>query len=285
MITEFDRRFGSHISIKNGLVFALNIAKNLGFHSLQIFTKNATRWNSKAPDIKDIEDFNKKIKDQFFFKIVAHASYLINLASFDKEILEKSLISIQDELDRCHLYNIPYYVIHPGSHMGFGVEKGLEQVIKSFNSIKIPSNVMILIETTSGQGSNLGNSFEDIAYIISHVKSTSSFGVCYDTCHTFSAGYDIRDEKSFNNTMAIFDKIIGLKQIKAIHVNDSKYPLSSKKDRHEHIGKGFIGLDAFKFFINFEYFQDIPFLLETEKSDDYHEDIDNCKILQNFIGK
>ncbi|HPC38447.1 MAG TPA: deoxyribonuclease IV [Exilispira sp.] len=281
---EFDIRFGSHISIKNGLASALKTAKNLGFHSIQVFTKNATRWTSKSPEDKDISEFIKLLKDKFFFKIVAHASYLINLASFNTDILEKSLNSIQDELNRCELYNIPFYVIHPGSHMGEGVTKGLDQVVKSFNSIKIPSNVQILLETTAGQGSNLGSSFEELSYILSNVDKKESFAICYDTCHTFAAGYDIRTKEDFNNTMELFDKIVGIKNIKAIHVNDSKFPLGSKKDRHEHIGKGFIGIDGFKFFVNFKPFKDIPFLLETEKSEDYHEDIENCTKLQNLIN-
>lgn len=280
---EFDIRFGSHISIKNGLTSALITAKNLGFHSLQLFTKNATRWLSKAPEEKDILEFNKLLKDNFYFKVVAHASYLINLASFNEDILKKSIDSIQDEINRCSKFNIPFYVIHPGSHMGVGEKQGLEQIVSSFNKIDIPQNVKILIETTSGQGSNLGSKFEEIAYVLSNIDKKNQFGVCYDTCHTFSAGYDIRDEKSFSNTMNTFDKIVGLKNIEVIHVNDSKFPLGSKKDRHEHIGKGFIGLDAFKFFINFPPFKNIPFLLETEKSDDYHEDIENCKKLQALI--
>lgn len=279
----FDKRFGSHISIKKGLTSALLTAKELGFHSIQLFTKNATRWTAKSPEKKDIEDFYKNLKDSYFFQIVAHSSYLINLASFDTEILEKSLISIQDELDRCDLYGIPYYVIHPGSHMGKGEEEGLNQIVKSFNLIKIPKNVTILLETTSGQGTNLGYKFEQLAYIISKVSNSSSFGVCYDTCHTFSAGYDIRNEDAFNKTMDSFDKIIGLNLLKVIHVNDSKYPLGSRKDRHEHIGKGYIGLKAFELLVNFEKFKDIPFLLETEKSEDYHEDIENCSVLQSLL--
>lgn len=282
---EFDIRLGSHISIKNGLKSALITARDLGFHSLQIFTRNATRWLSKAPEKKDIIEFKILLDSNFFFVVVAHSSYLINLASIDDDILKKSINSIEDELIRCSLYNIPYYVIHPGSHMGYGVEKGLIQVVKSFNSIKIPENVKILIETTSGQGTNLGSRFEEIAFILSSVKEKDSFGVCYDTCHTFSAGYDIRDEKSFNNTMDIFNKIIGLEQIKVIHMNDSKFPLGSKKDRHEHIGNGYIGLEGFKHFVNFKTFKNVPFLLETEKSNDYHEDIENCRKLQSLIIK
>ncbi len=281
---DFDKRLGSHIGIKKGLSSALKTARSLGFHSIQLFTKNATRWVAKDPEDDDILNFKSIIKENYFFKIVAHASYLINPASFDKDILEKSLSSLQDELNRCSKYQIPFYVIHPGSHMGYGVEKGLEQVVRSFDSVSIPSNVKILIETTAGQGTNLGSSFEQIEYIISNVKNSSSFGVCYDTCHTFAGGYDIRDEKSFLNTMNLFDKIIGLKLIEVVHVNDSKYPFNSKKDRHEHIGKGFIGFNAFKLFLNFEYFKNIPFLLETEKSEDYHEDIENCHKLQGLIN-
>jgi len=281
---DFDKRFGSHISIKNGLTSALIKAKELGFHSLQLFTKNATRWMSKDPEESDIKSFINLDKDKFFFKIVAHSSYLINPASFDKGILEKSLISLQDELNRCSKYDIHFYVIHPGSHMGYGVEKGLLKVAESFNSISIPSNVKILLETTAGQGTNLGSKFEELASILSKIKNNFSFGICYDTCHTFAAGYDIRTEEVFEKTMLLFDNIIGIKRIEAIHINDSKYPLASKKDRHEHLGKGFIGLDAFKFFVNFKPFKDVPFLLETEKSEDYHEDIENCQKLQNLIN-
>lgn len=282
---DYDKRFGSHISIKNGLSSALETAEKLGFHSLQLFTKNATRWTGKDPEKKDIDKFITLASNGFFHIIVAHASYLINPASANKDILEKSLNSLQDELNRCSMYHIPFYVIHPGSHMGEGEEKGLEKVVETFNNVRIPQNLTILLETTAGQGTNLGYRFEHLAFIIKNVNAQEHFAVCYDTCHTFAAGYDISNKIDFEKVFSNFDKIIGLSMIKAFHINDSKYPLDSKKDRHENPGKGYIGKDAFKLLINFQPFSETPMLLETEKSEDYHEDIENIKFLQSLLRK
>ena len=282
---DYDKRFGSHISIKNGLSSALETAEKLGFHSLQLFTKNATRWTGKDPEKKDIDKFITLASNGFFHIIVAHASYLINPASANKDILEKSLNSLQDELNRCSMYHIPFYVIHPGSHMGEGEEKGLEKVVETFNNVRIPQDLTILLETTAGQGTNLGYRFEHLAFIIKNVKEQEHFAVCYDTCHTFAAGYDISNKIDFEKVFSNFDKIIGLSMIKAFHINDSKFPLDSKKDRHENPGKGYIGKDAFKLLINFQPFSETPMLLETEKSEDYHEDIENIKFLQSLLRK
>ncbi len=167
---DYDKRFGSHISIKNGLSSALETAEKLGFHSLQLFTKNATRWTGKDPEKKDIDRFITLTSNGFFHIILAHASYLINPASANKDILEKSLNSLQDELNRCSIYHIPFYVIHPGSHMGEGEEKGLEKVVETFNNVRIPQDLTILLETTAGQGTNLGYRFEHLAFIIKNFK-------------------------------------------------------------------------------------------------------------------
>jgi len=282
---NYDKRFGSHISIKNGLSSALETAEKLGFHSLQLFTKNATRWTGKDPEKKDIDRFITLASNGFFHIILAHASYLINPASANKDILEKSLNSLQDELNRCSIYHIPFYVIHPGSHMGEGEEKGLEKVVETFNNVRIPQDLTILLETTAGQGTNLGYRFEHLAFIIKNVEKQEHFAVCYDTCHTFAAGYDISNKSDFEKVFSNFDKIIGLSMIKAFHINDSKYPLNSKKDRHENPGKGYIGKDAFKLLVNFQPFSETPMLLETEKSEDYHEDIENIKFLQSLLKK
>ena len=262
---------GAHVSISGGLHKAFPLAADIGCTAMQIFTKNANQWNAKPLQEKEIQQFKAAWAASGIRMIVAHDSYLINLASPDGELLEKSRSAMRIEVERCEQLGIPYLVMHPGSHVGSGEEAGLRRVAESFDAIHRQTSgyqTKILVETTAGQGTNLGWQFEQIARIFEHVAQPERLGVCFDTCHAFAAGYDIRTEAAYRQTMAEFDRIIGLARLNAIHVNDSVKPLGCRVDRHEAIGKGHIGLDGFRWLMNDPRLADIPKILETPKGGD-----------------
>ena len=262
---------GAHVSISGGLHKAFPLAADIGCTAMQIFTKNASQWNAKPLQDKEIQQFKAAWEASGIRMVVAHDSYLINLASPDGELLEKSRSAMRIEVERCEQLGIPYLVMHPGSHVGSGEEAGLRRVAESFDAIHRQTagfQAKILVETTAGQGTNLGWQFEQIARIFEHVAQPERLGVCFDTCHAFAAGYDIRTEAAYRQTMAEFDRIIGLARLNAIHVNDSVKPLGCRVDRHEAIGKEHIGLDGFRWLMNDPRLADIPKILETPKGGD-----------------
>ena len=262
---------GAHVSISGGLHKAFPLAADIGCTAMQIFTKNASQWNAKPLQEKDIQQFKAAWAASGIRMVVAHDSYLINLATPDDALLEKSRSAMRIEVERCEQLGIPYLVMHPGSHVGSGEEAGLRRVAESFDAIHRQTSgyqTKILVETTAGQGTNLGWQFEQIARIFEHVAQPERLGVCFDTCHAFAAGYDIRTEAAYRQTMAEFDRIIGLARLNAIHVNDSVKPLGCRVDRHEAIGKGHIGLDGFRWLMNDPRLADIPKILETPKGGD-----------------
>ena len=218
----------------------------------------------------------------------SHSSYLINIASPDKELNEKSYRSLKEEMERCQMLKIPNLVLHPGSHVGTGEEAGIKRIIKNLNKLFKElknNNVCLLLETTAGQGSNLGYTFEQIAVMIDGVKIQDHIGVCLDTCHIFAAGYPISDPKEYKKTMKKFDDIIGIDKLKIIHMNDSKKEFGSRRDRHEHIGKGHIGIEAFRNIVNDKRLKKIPMILETPKEEELKEDIENLKLLRSLVKK
>ena len=262
---------GAHVSISGGLHKAFPLAADIGCTAVQIFTKNASQWNAKPLQDKEIQQFKAAWEASGIRMVVAHDSYLINLATPDDALLEKSRSAMRIEVERCEQLGIPYLVMHPGSHVGSGEEAGLRRVAESFDAIHRQTagyQTKILVETTAGQGTNLGWQFEQIARIFEHVAQPERLGVCFDTCHAFAAGYDIRTEAAYRQTMAEFDRIIGLARLNAIHVNDSVKPLGCRVDRHEAIGKGHIGLDGFRWLMNDPRLADIPKILETPKGGD-----------------
>ncbi len=277
---------GSHLSTSGGVKNSLLIAKRIGCESVQIFTKNQRRWESPPLKDGDVKEFLKLREEIGIEKIFSHASYLINLATEDGDLREKSIKSLVDEIERASKLKLLYTVIHVGSHKGIGEEKGVENVINSINRIidnTEGSSVKILIETTAGQGTNLGYKFEQIGEIIEGIKEKSRVGCCLDTCHIFAAGYDFRTEKKYGEMMEEFNEKIGLKKLYAIHLNDSLREFGSRKDRHTHIGEGFIGLKPFSFFLNDDRLKDIPGVLETPKDREYKLDIENLKKLRALI--
>jgi deoxyribonuclease-4 len=235
-----------------------------------------------------VEDFRQQWKENGYMPVAAHDSYLINLAAPDPTTLEKSVAAFADELERAAALEIPFLITHPGSHRGAGVEAGLERFVENMDRAIIrskTSTVMVLIENTAGQGTNLGSTFEEISFIISKSRYGEGLGVCFDTSHAFAAGYDIRTRVTYEDTLSRFDQIVGLEKLKFFHINDSKRPLGSRVDRHEHIGKGKIGLAGFRLLLNDPRFQHHPMVLETPKGKELKEDKENLRVLRSLIAK
>lgn len=279
-------RLGAHMSISGGLHLSLERGKAVGCDVIQLFTKNSTQWRGRIIKEDEASLFKKTAKETGVEPIAVHDSYLINLAAPDDILWEKSLEAFHQEMVRTETLGVPYLVTHPGSHRDSGEEVGLKKVAKAINILHKRTTgfrMMILLETTAGQGTSLGHSFEQIKALFDQMIEPERVGVCLDTCHIFAAGYDIREEVSYNKTMDEFDRIIGMRRIKLFHLNDSKKGFSGRVDRHQHIGQGFIGIEGFRLIINDKRFYDIPKVLETPKGDDMREDIANLKILRGLI--
>ena len=279
---------GAHMSIKGGVHKAIERAESIGCTALQIFTANARGWASRPIDDTVAGKFREMAADFGPDNILSHDSYLINLASPKPDILKKSIKAFGEEIRRCDQLGIRYLVMHPGSALDSLKEKALELISESFDKIfqnNQKSKVTVLIEITAGQGSALGSSFEEIASIFEQVEQPERFGVCFDTCHAFAAGYDISNKKGWSKTFSDFDRVIGLENLKAFHVNDCKKELGSRVDRHDHIGKGKIGLEGFRLLMNDPRFKNLPMTLETPKGEDMAEDVVNLKTLKSLVSK
>ncbi len=275
---------GAHLSIAKGFDKALYEAQNLGCTTLQIFTKNANSWREKDISPKKIKEF-AKAKQQTGIQIVAsHTAYLINLASKDRGIRTKSIPALKNELLRSAKLELSFVVLHPGSHNGAGEKEGIRLLAESINVIfdQVSENIpLLLLETTAGQGTSLGHQFQQLAAIMEKVTPQKNVGICMDTSHIFAAGYDIRTQKSYNHTMDAFESAVGFRHLHLFHLNDSKKELGSRIDRHEHIGKGFIGSDAFKYIMNDPRFFHIPKIIETPKEDNM--DQINLELLRKLV--
>ncbi|MCB9259774.1 MAG: deoxyribonuclease IV [Ignavibacteriales bacterium] len=278
---------GAHTSTSGGVSKAIERAEKLNFTAIQIFTKNNNRWFAKHLEEKEIIKFKDLLNKSNIKFVVSHDSYLINLCASNTEILEKSRKAFHDELERCEQLEIPYLNFHPGSHTGRGVEDGLKVIAESLNIVHEKTmnyKVSSMLEITAGQGTTLGYKFEHIAKIIELVEAKNRMSVCIDTAHLFAAGYDFRSYKNYENTIKEFDEIIGLDKLKCFHMNDSKKDLGSRIDRHEHIGKGFIGEAGFKNIMNDERLIHVPKILETPKGKEQIEDLENLEILRSLIN-
>jgi deoxyribonuclease-4 len=279
--------FGSHLSIAGGMQNALLEAERLGFDTVQVFTKNQQQWKSKPLEAAAIALWAAERERLKFRQTVSHDSYLINLASADDGLWMKSIDLFVEELTRCGLLGIPFLVTHPGAHLGSGEAAGLTRVATALDLIhqRVPAGVVTCLEITAGQGSSLGYRLEHLAEIIAKVKSPERLGVCLDTAHLFAAGYDFRGRKyaAFRKQLA---STVGIKRVKVLHLNDSKKELGSRVDRHEHIGKGTIGLEGFRPFVRDKAFKNIPKILETpkDKSPDGRDwDAVNLETLKNLM--
>lgn len=278
--------FGSHMSASGGVDKSLARGEAIPVESLQLFSKNERQWIAKPLDPDVVERFRAEVERTGITKLVVHDSYLINLASPKPDILEKSIPAFTDELQRCDALGVPYLVTHPGAHTGSGVDAGIARFAQSLNEIfdAMPdSSTLTLLETTAGQGTTLGRSFEEIAAIIDQVEDKSRVGVCLDTCHIFAAGYDYRTPELYAAMIDHFDQTVGLDRLKVIHLNDSKNPLGSNEDRHDHIGAGEIGLEGFRQFVNDPRLDGLPGILETEKDDAGENDRRNIATLRGLV--
>ncbi len=268
---------GAHVSASGGVYNAPLNALKIGAKAFALFTKNQRRWVSKPLEQKSIEKFkeNLQLANIKPKHVLPHDSYLINLGHPDEEKREKSLSAFIDEIKRCDLLGLNKLNFHPGSHLKeISEEECLALIAISMNkAIKETKNISLVIENTAGQGSNLGYKFEHLAYIISKIEDKSRVGVCIDTCHMFTAGYDLRSHEAYSKTWDDFDKIVGFEYLQGMHINDSKPDLGSRVDRHDSIGKGKIGLNAFKFIMNDKRMDDIPLILETIDESIWPEEI------------
>ncbi|MEZ6093340.1 MAG: deoxyribonuclease IV [Pirellulaceae bacterium] len=265
-------KFGSHMSIAGGYYKAVEAAAACHCDVVQLFTKNNNQWRAKPITDEDCRLFREALDKHGITDPLSHASYLINLGSPDDALRQKSIDAFAHELERAHLLGIPNVVVHPGAFTTSSEEEGIAAIIASLKSViestrKIETR--ILLENTAGQGSTLGRTFEQLAQMLDGVaKYSERVGVCIDTCHAFAAGYDISNEAGFKAMIKSMNATFGIERIHAIHLNDSKKPLGSRVDRHEHIGDGAIGLDGFRFVVNHAKLKKIPMYLETEKGTD-----------------
>jgi deoxyribonuclease IV len=276
---------GTHVSTGGGVENAPQNATDIGAKAFALFTRNQRQWVSKPLTPENISQFSIACKDRGFAPehILPHDSYLINLGSPDEDGLKKSRAAFIDEMQRCEQLGLRYLNFHPGSHLDkIDSDKCLERIAESINlTLDQTQGVMAVIENTAGQGTNMGNRFEHLARIIANVQDKSRVGVCLDTCHTYAAGYDIKTDKAFNSTLDEFDRVVGLKYLKALHLNDTKKPHGSHVDRHESIGKGHLGLEPFRFIMNDQRFDDIPLILETPDESMWKEEI---RLLYSLIS-
>jgi deoxyribonuclease-4 len=276
---------GAHMSIAGGLFNAFAEGERKGCETIQIFVKSSNQWQAKPISDEDLEKYHQEQKRTGITPVIAHDSYLINLGSPNPELLEKSRQAFLIELQRCEKLAIPYLVTHPGSYMDSPEQSGIDRVAQSLAWLfgQTPDfEVKVALETTAGQGSNLGYTFEQLAQMIEKSGLPQRCMVCFDTCHAYAAGYDIACEIGYEQTWKAFERIIGLDKLAAIHLNDSKKGLGSRVDRHEQIGKGTLGLNAFDLIMRDKRFKNVPKILETAKGDNDEMDEINLKILSEM---
>ncbi|MCX6170526.1 MAG: deoxyribonuclease IV [Ignavibacteriales bacterium] len=277
---------GAHTFVSGGPASAIEAAEKLGFTAIQIFTKNNNQYFARDLYEKEITDYKEKLSQSNIKVVVSHDSYLINLCAKDPESLMKSRTSYIKELERCEQLGIPQLNFHPGAHTGQGEEDGIKIIAESLNYAHAQTKgfkTKSMLEATAGQGTTLGYKFEQLREIIDLVDEKERMTVCIDTCHIFAAGYNIKDPKEYKKVIKEFDDIIGLDLLKCIHMNDSKKDLGSRVDRHDHIGKGFIGLEGFTNIMNDKKLEKVPKILETPKGKDQQEDLENIAVLQSLI--
>jgi deoxyribonuclease-4 len=281
---------GAHMSIAGGYYKSVEAARRCGCDCVQLFTKNNNQWRAKAISADEALRFKAALAEHKIAHPISHDSYLINLASPDEELWRKSLEAFIVELQRADQLGIPYVVAHPGAFTTTSEEAGLKRIISALDEVHAQTRGVAsccLLETTAGQGSTLGWKFEHLAEIIDGVKDPDRLGVCVDTCHIFAAGYPLGTEKEYKATFKALDKTVGVKTVKAFHLNDSKRELGSRVDRHAHIGEGHLGIEPFRHLMNDSRFRKVPMYLETEKGERDGQDLDviNLATLRGLIEK
>ncbi len=275
---------GAHVSIAGGVQNAPVNGRKIGCDAIQMFSKNQTRWKAKPFTDENVTDFKQNLAETGIEIAVIHDSYLINLCTTDPVKLRMSIDAFVDELERAETLDVPYLVMHPGSHLGKGEGWGIAKIAESLDIIHERTQgfkVMTLLETTAGQGTNLGYTFEQIAAIRDKVQERERLGVCVDTCHMYAAGYDVKTRSGYDDTWKRFDDVIGLSHLKVFHLNDSKKPHASRVDRHEHIGEGTLGIEPFRWLVNDPRFVEIPGLLETPGAEE--DFTKNLQLLRSLV--
>ncbi len=277
---------GTHVSVTGGIHRAFERGEQIGCTTMQVFTKNSNQWAGKALTREDVQSYKTASGKSTIDPVFAHASYLINLCATNPAILAKSRAALADELQRCDSLGIRGLILHPGAHLGAGEREGIRGIADSLNDAHTRTGKiapLTVLETTAGQGTAIGYRFEHLAGIIEHCSMPERMAVCIDTCHLFAAGYAIDTDDGWNTMLRELDSTVGLQRLAAVHVNDSKRELGSRVGRHEHIGKGKIGMLAFRLLMNDPRLSTVPKILETDKSDDMHEDVENMNILRSLV--
>jgi deoxyribonuclease IV len=276
---------GAQVSTQGGLTTIFERAAAIDASAVALWAKNGNQWKGKVLTDEDCAAFAAQRTVQ---PLLTHASYLINLASTNAEVHRKSIAAMIDELDRAERLDIHAVVLHPGAHLGAGANAGIDQIARSLDTVHaaIPDHrVVTLLETSAGQGSCLGCTFEELGQMLARVDDRRRVGVCFDTCHVFAAGYDLRTRSGYERIIDELDRHVGVENVGAFHLNDSKKPLGSRVDRHEHIGQGEIGVDGFRFLLNDARFTRIPKVIETPKTIETESDRRNLRLLRSLIGE
>ncbi len=276
-------RLGAHVSIAGGLPLALDRGREIGCDTIQIFTSNQTQWKKRLLAAEEVQAFRAGLRSSALSPILAHDSYLINLASPEKELRDRSIRSFLEEMNRAEALGIAYLVFHPGAHTGAGEDDGLSRVADALRFLLRETagfRLRLLIESTAGQGTSLGYRFEHLAALLQLVSDPQRLGICLDTCHLFAAGYDLRTPGAYRQTMKSFDEIVGIGNLYAFHLNDSRKELGSRVDRHEHVGRGHIGWEGFRLLLNDRRFSRLPMVIETPGEDkQFREDLASLRAL------
>ncbi|HEV8663417.1 MAG TPA: deoxyribonuclease IV [Candidatus Methylomirabilis sp.] len=279
---------GAHMSIAGGLPEAFSRGRAVGCDTIQVFTKNNNQWRARPLAEPEVKAFRAAQRESGIAPVLAHVSYLINIACPDRGLFQKSAAALRLEAERAERLGIPYLVLHPGAHLGRGVEEGVKRAAEALDIVhaRTPgARVRILLETTAGQGTALGARFEELAALLARVVEPGRLGVCLDSCHVFAAGYEVRTAAGYRETLRAFDATVGLNRLQAIHLNDSKGDRGSRVDRHRHIGAGRIGREGFRQFVRDRRLRGMPMILETPKDDDFvRADRRNLRLLRALAG-
>jgi len=277
-------RFGFHISIAGGFSKVVERANVRGCETIQFFSRNPRGWKYSPLNEKEVEEFRSSIQSSPLFPVFLHMPYLPNIASFKSKFYEGSIQSISTDLQRAEQLGAQYLIIHIGHRMESSEDEAIEAVSQGINQAfsMVKNAVILLLENTAGQGTEIGYNFEQIKKIIEGVHDHQRMGVCLDTAHSFEAGYDLSNKEGMERTLENFDQTVGLKRLHLLHLNDSKTPLGSRKDRHWHIGEGYIGLEGFRHLVNHPLLRHLPGIMETPRKDTV-EDLKNMKVIRSLV--
>ncbi len=278
---------GAHVSIAGGIPRAVSRGSDLACDAIQIFVKNASQWEGKPLTDTDVEQFDQELRDSEISTLVAHSTYLVNLAATKPDNLRRSRATLGDELDRCHRLGIPGLVVHPGAHLGAGDEAGIDRIAESLQEVyaaRPECQTRVLLENTAGQGTLIGHQLEQLSAIVDRAGCDGKLGLCVDTCHAFAAGHPIDDEAGYEAFFEKAQELLGPDEPSCLHLNDSRHPLGSKKDRHANLGEGHLGLEVFERLVNDPRWHGRPMILETPMGDDSEGHRRDLELLRSFLA-